>query len=132
MERRKFISLTAAGGMAVGFTGVSCTRRPAYYSVLDKPQQLSYICDAKTIRDIGKAYQAQTPAESGSDRLTDLLSADSTGHTVSSSSGNTFIQTLINQKITDDFEKGHTVLINGWVLSVTEARQCALFFLNNK
>jgi hypothetical protein len=132
MERRKFITLAAAGGMAVSFTGISCTGRPAYYSMLDKPQQLSYICDAKTIREIGMAYRAQTPAESGSGSLADLLSADSTGHAVSSSSDNTFIQALINQKIIDDFEKGHTVVINGWILSVTEARQCALFFLNNK
>jgi hypothetical protein len=28
-----------------------------------------------------------------------------------------------------DFADGHTVLVDGWVLSVTEARQCALFSL---
>jgi len=28
-----------------------------------------------------------------------------------------------------DFETGRTVLVNGWVLAATEARQCALFSL---
>jgi hypothetical protein len=28
-----------------------------------------------------------------------------------------------------DFAEGRTVLLDGWVLSVTEARQCALYSL---
>jgi hypothetical protein len=31
--------------------------------------------------------------------------------------------------VRDDFAHGRTVLIDGWVLSLTEARQCALFSL---
>jgi hypothetical protein len=29
-----------------------------------------------------------------------------------------------------DFKSGHVILINGWVISETEARQCALLFLS--
>ena len=32
-------------------------------------------------------------------------------------------------QVRDDFANGRTVLVNGWVLAVTEARQCALFSL---
>jgi len=35
----------------------------------------------------------------------------------------------IDQKIKEDFEKGDVVTVKGWILSVTEARQCALFAL---
>jgi hypothetical protein len=28
-----------------------------------------------------------------------------------------------------DFTEGHTVEVQGWVLSITEARQCALYSL---
>jgi hypothetical protein len=35
----------------------------------------------------------------------------------------------ISSVIHDDFEKGRTVVLNGWILSLTEARQCALFSL---
>ena len=31
--------------------------------------------------------------------------------------------------VRDDFAHGRTVVLNGWILSLTEARQCALFAL---
>jgi len=33
--------------------------------------------------------------------------------------------------VKEDFEAGNITLVKGWVLSVTEARQCALFSLIN-
>ena len=33
----------------------------------------------------------------------------------------------LKKGIKNDFEIGNTVMIDGWILSVTEARQCALF-----
>jgi len=35
----------------------------------------------------------------------------------------------VNEQVQLDFARGRTVMLNGWVLSVTEARQCALFSL---
>ncbi len=132
MQRRKFIRLTATGSAAIGLSGLYCnTRKPAFYAVLDKPRQLAYICDTKTIQEIGRTYLSQTPSESGSDRLVSLLSADSTGEPVSMNADNRYAETLITNKIKQDFEKGNTVVVKGWILAVTEARQCALFALNN-
>ena len=133
MQRREFIQVSAVGATAIVITGISCNgRHPAFYNVLDKPVQLSGICDLNTIREIGMTYQLQTPAESGADKLAELLSADSAGNTVSSSTDDLFIQSLINQKIKHDFEAGNTVIVNGWVLTVTEARQCALLYAMNQ
>ena len=133
MQRRKFILLSIAGSGAIGLTGLHCnTRRPAYYVVLDKPQQLANICDAKSIQEIGKAYRLQMPEESGADQLINLLSADSTGGSISTNANNQYAETLISRKINQDFEKGNTVVVKGWILAVTEARQCALFALNNQ
>jgi len=132
MLRRKFILLTASGGTAICMTGLNCSsRKPAFYAVLDKPGQLAHICDTKTIKEIGKAYRLQTPSESGSDQLISLLSADSNGVPLSASINNQYVETLINNKIILDFEKGNMVIVNGWILAVTEARQCALFAINN-
>jgi len=33
----------------------------------------------------------------------------------------------IDDRIRDDFGAGRTVVVDGWLLSVTEARQCALY-----
>src|SRR5271169_5969890 len=103
MQRQEFIRLSAIGCVAIGFTGINCKHHHSgFYNVLDNPQQLSYICDAKTIREIGMTYRLQIPAETEADKLAELLSADSAGNFVSFSSDNLFIQTLINQKITRD------------------------------
>jgi len=133
MKRRIFIRLSVVGGTAIGLTGVSCNHPgKAFYNSLNKPSQLSLICDAKTIREIGMAYRLQTPSEKDADKLALLLSVDSGGNSVSSSSDSSSIQTLVNQKTSHDFEAGNMVTIKGWILSVTEARQCALFFITNQ
>ena len=127
MQRRKFIQVSAIGTTAVMITGISCKRHhPAFYNVLDKPAKLSGICDLNTIREIGKAYRLQTPSESEVDKLAGLLSVDSSGNSVSSSTDDLIIQNLLNQKIKRDFETGNTVIVKGWILTKTEARQCAL------
>ncbi len=129
MQRRKFIQVTAVGTTAFVVTGISCNNyHSSFYNILDRPGQLSKICDLHEIRGIGRAYRLQTPTESGVDKLTDLLSADEGGNKISSSSEELSIQNLINQKIKHDFETDNTVIVNGWVLTVTEARQCALLY----
>ncbi len=129
MQRRKFIQFSAVGTTAILFTGTGCTNyHSSFYNILDKPGQLSGICDLNTIRGIGMAYRLQTPTESGVDKLADVLSVDSAGNKISSSSDKLIIQNLISQKIKRDFETGNTVIVNGWVLAVTEARQCALLY----
>jgi hypothetical protein len=37
----------------------------------------------------------------------------------------------LEDQVREDFIKGHTILVDGWVLSVTEARQSALFALSS-
>ena len=37
---------------------------------------------------------------------------------------------LLNKQIIDDYHTENTIMIDGWVLSRTEARQCALFSLS--
>jgi hypothetical protein len=128
MQRRKFIQVSAVGTTAFVITGISCkSHHPAFYNVLDKPAKLSGICDLNTIRNIGMTYRLQTPAESEADKLAELLAVDSAGNKISSSD-DLFIQNLLNQKIKHDFETDNTVIVNGWVLTVTEARQCALLY----
>jgi hypothetical protein len=133
MQRRKFVFLSVIGGTAVGLTGLSCSHQKAgLYTILDRPIQLSQICDTKTLREIGMEYRLQIPTESEADQLVSLLSADSAGYPISKSADHVFVKNMIDRQILEDFEKGNTVVIKGWILSVTEARQCALFFLNNK
>jgi hypothetical protein len=132
MQRRQFIELTAMGGTVILVTGMSCNRRqPVSHDILGKPEELAQICDLKTLKEIGMAYRGQTGSEMDADKLANLLLTDSSGNPVSSESDQSFIQSLMREKIEHDFETGNIVIVKGWILSVTEARQCALLFVNN-
>jgi hypothetical protein len=133
MDRRKFILLSSIAGAAVGVTGVNCeSGQLSSYKVFSTPEILSEICDLKTLQEIGMAYRQQTASESHGDKLVALLSTDITGIPVPPNSDNHFIRALLNKKISQDFQTGNTVIVKGWILAVTEARQCALLYLNNQ
>ena len=76
--------------------------------------------------EIGAAYKIQVPDEWNEQTLANLVLTDSTGHAIPESTESTKLYALLNQTILQDFEMGRTVIVNGWVLSQTEARQCAL------
>src|SRR3954471_8282933 len=122
MKRRRFVYLSAVGAASLYFPAISCRNHNAALSKsLAEPQLMFHICDAKTIREIGQAYLQQTPAEVNEAQLVDLLLADSTVKNISSSSESSALHALLDKKIQQDFETGRTVIVKGWVLSLTEA-----------
>jgi hypothetical protein len=69
------------------------------------------------VREIGVQYRRLVPAENDGIRLRAAILAGG-GRAPS-----------LAARVRSDFDAGRTVLLNGWVLSATEARQCALFSL---
>jgi hypothetical protein len=112
MKRRDFLLLTTAGAIAT--MTPFCKSRRTTFTALNTPKFLAAICDIKTIHKIGTDYRATTPTEAKEDVLTQLLTT-----------GGDQPEQLI-KKVNDDFAAGRTVTIDGWVIAVTEARQCAL------
>jgi len=102
MDRRRFLHLSAFGVTA---SAVSLGSGPGRAT----PQELLDLLGPETVRGLGRRYREMVPAA-------DLLSA---AHWRGS----------ITQRGRDDFARGRTVVVQGWVLSLTEARQCALFSL---
>ncbi len=68
------------------------------------------------VREIGQAYRAQMPAES------DRASLETALRSACSST---------EDAVRADFAAGRTIVVRDWLLSVTEARQCALFSLRS-
>lgn len=128
MRRRKFIGIAAFGATAVGLSGIGCLDpNKGFGSVLNRPLQLSHICDIKTIREIGVAYRGKVPGDNDPKKLVKVLLTDASGNKIPESPDDTGIASLLDQKIKQDFETDNIVIVNGWILSATEARQCALF-----
>lgn len=127
MKRKKFIYLSIGSAITIITPTLYCrNRNKTLNKALGQPEFLSSISDPKTLSEIGAAYINKHPAEKKEDQLTGLLLTDNTGHSISKTAD---LPLLLDQKITNDFKTGKTVVVSGWVLSVTEARQCALYSL---
>ncbi|MCW3119031.1 MAG: hypothetical protein JWM28_3113 [Chitinophagaceae bacterium] len=126
MKRRQFIGLSAyiAAAAAVPFLE-SCSAGNNDIAV-SEPVILLRILNAKSIIETGQAYLKQYPDENTKNKLRDLLLDKSP---VAATSNANAIHTLLNAKTVTDFNTGKTVIVNGWVFSRTEARQCALYTL---
>jgi hypothetical protein len=127
MKRRTFVWLSAVSAASVYIPATSChSRNSVLIKKLAQPQFLSHICDEKTLAEIGAAYKIEVPDEWNEQTLANLVLTDSNGRAIPESTDSTNLYALLNQTIIQDFEMGRTVIVNGWVLSQTEARQCAL------
>jgi hypothetical protein len=69
------------------------------------------------------------PAENELQKLTDIVLTDETGKKLTASD-KTAIEKLVDKKMNAEFVGSNTIIINGWIISVTEARQCAIFSFN--
>ena len=121
MNRKKFILVATAGTAALAIPSWYFNYYvPEYDTALASPGLLSSIWDEATMRTIGAAYRQQFSAEDSERKLVNLLAGDASSTTAQ-------LAEALNAQITTDFESNHTVMINGWVLAITEARQCALY-----
>ncbi len=131
MKRRKFILATSAVVLAAASVPVYryYKKKSKYYNPLTTPDDLNRFCDDKTIREIGTSYRTLVPAENEKKKLTDLLLTGEDGKPTDGSDDVAVYQ-LIDKKIRNEFNDYNKLLvIKGWVISPTEARQCALFSL---
>ena len=132
MKRRTFILTTAAAGTAVGlgiwykwFQGAKWKNHPIMF-----PLVLSSFCDEVSLRNIGKSYITLFPSENSKDKLLSSLLKDGINNKQLQSSNYDDVISQLEMKVEKDFREEKILLINGWILSPTEARQCALMSLS--
>jgi len=123
MNRRNFVLLTSAGVAALAIpTLVYTMHKNPIDELLFQPQSLAKIWDTDTMNIIGLDYMLKVPKENRERILVKRLMGKS-----GSESEN--LATRLEKQIRNDFTTGNMVMVDGWILSVTEARQCALFSL---
>ena len=121
MKRRKFIGLLGLGLFiltVISWIFSSKNKKPEKYTT--GPDELSKVCSQEKIIEIGIEYR-QLSGENNKETLQNLLAYDP------AISAKNFFE----EKVRSDFENNNTILIQGWLLSITEARQCALLSLEN-
>src|SRR6266704_846788 len=118
MNRKGFILIGAGALVAISVPS-------AYYFFgtfeydhsISEPKSLALIWDRETIIVIGIKYRKAFDEDGERTLVRSIMN----GH-----AGNQSVDDFIDQKIKQDFQTGNTVTVDGWILSVTEAHQCAL------
>ena len=119
LDRRRFLKLSALG--VIGGVADACASNDTGNAV-DHPALLAML-GPERVRELGALYRAATPSENNADALRSAI-AKGRGSKIPF-----FGNTSIDDQIEDDFAGNRTVLVDGWVLAVTEARQAALYSL---
>jgi hypothetical protein len=111
--------------MAVGchYRGPNHPRNDNKIKALGDPRVLSNCIEENTIIQVGLAYRMMKPDEDNSETLETLLLGKEKVKN---------IQQLLEDKVQQDFINDQLVQVSGWILSITEARQCALYSLYQK
>ena len=121
LDRRRFLQLSALSIVAT-VADSACASSDRAETPPDGPQLLAMLGPDR-VRQLGAHYRASTPNENSTETLRAALSS---GHRLRIP----FIKSAsLDDRIRDDFAAGRTVVVDGWVLAVTEARQAALFSL---
>jgi hypothetical protein len=123
LDRRRFLQLTAAGTVA-SLTNSACARDAGEGAQALAHPALVEMLGPERAREIGTQYRAAVPKEN---------TAAALRAAISNSQHQTFPwigRRSIEDAIHDDFAGGRSVIVSGWVLSETEARQCALYSLS--
>ncbi|HTK22166.1 MAG TPA: hypothetical protein VL442_21755 [Mucilaginibacter sp.] len=124
MQRRTFIHLSTYTALALTLPfAEGCSPSPE--TIASRPFIFSQLADKTTIAEAGAAYRKQFPKENDKTILSNLLIG------MNPSQDKSAIEKQLDKNILDDFKTGKTVIAAGWVLSVTEARQCALYSILN-
>lgn len=122
LDRRQFVVLVSALGLALGAGGVAT-------GVLvisgGNPLLPGFRLDPDALRHIAERYFADHPAEKSAEFLErELLAAVAAGTTGAS------LVDAIAAAVRRDFAAGSTVVLDGWILSRTEVRLWVLQALN--
>ncbi|MDO3628717.1 hypothetical protein [Mucilaginibacter sp. BT774] len=124
MQRRTFIHLSAYTALALTLPFADgCSPSPE--NIASRPFLFSQLADKKTIAEAGIAYRKKFPKEDDKTLLSNLLIG------ANASLDKSAIEKQLDDRVLNDFRTGKTIMAAGWVLSVTEARQCALYSILN-
>ena len=120
MKRRKFIIISSAGAAYAGLASCSFLQQDIDDTVLAEPLFLQFIWDQGTMTDIGASYAKIFPEDDFKKQLNKLITENRSDQEA--------VKNRLKEIIFKDFSEEETVMLDGWVLSRTEARQCAIFY----
>ena len=125
-SRRTFLLTALVGALAAA----GCGEQGTSASVAEVPAWLpGAVGDADAAARIGRAYLAANPGEANLDTLLAAIDAGLDGELEAANGDRQRVLTVLQRAVRTDYLRGNSVNVQGWVLSVTEARVYALLAL---
>jgi hypothetical protein len=131
MKRKKFliISAVAVAAVAVPVAIKLGNHKKVRNRPMEEPRILGNFCNDEEIREIGMDYRKRVPEEAEKQKLVELLLKNDSGKRINSTDIHE-VSDWLDEKTDQEFKADNTLIVAGWVVSVTEARQCALYSLS--
>ena len=128
MKRRNFIAISATAlvGISIPFA-CSSEDYTNIVSVMPKPLPLGKFCNEKELQKIGTNYIQLIPEENELSTIGRQIFRNEAGQLVEPNA--VAIEKLINEKMQNDFQADNTMMVDGWIISITEARVCGILSL---
>ena len=118
IDRRQFLAVGA--GLAASVAALAC-EGGGDATALGRPDLVAAL-GPDVVRRLGLHYRENVPGENDAQRLEAAIRASQPW----TARIGVRHQPIADQ-VRNDFDAGRTVVVDGWLLSVTEARQCALY-----
>ena len=129
IARRTFVlSLGALGGSVLGAASWWHWYARAKAELIGR--LADFLAESQEVQQLGEAYLAYYPSEADAESLTVAVSSAVEAIPFFMSDG-TF-RRLVRARVTQDFEQGRIVTLDGWVFAQTELHLCALAALRSK
>jgi|SRR5665213_2921901 len=131
MKRRAFILVSITAGTATGIPFLYNSYRRSVWrnQPLIYPSLLSSFCDEESLRNLGISYRKINPAENSEKQLLSFLIPNKVREH-SALTDRALESHQLEMKVQEDFMNNKIIVVNGWEISLTEARQCALLSLS--
>ncbi len=131
LKRRKFIRWLAMGAAAIGAPALVFNYSNLLKTDAAGPEdELIELCGNKALLTIGKQWIEKHPAEKNAAALKAKLLEGSRLPRYDTASPRQLIS-FIRSKSQSEFARFDTVITDGWVLTETDCRVAALYFLNH-
>lgn len=127
VQRRSFVKLGLLSSAFVVLYGLKhfsdLAKIPKkFYSTLI----LANFVDVNELERLGEIYLLKNPSENTLEKIESRLLEDA----IIDKENGTFTRSHISATILRDFKSADTVVLNGWIVSLTEARMCAYLKLS--
>jgi hypothetical protein len=129
LPRRQFLllALGLAGSVAAGSKLPRVAEGWLRREHLLRAKLTALFIHQESAQAIGRAYLERYPQEADIRRLEDQIAQGiAGGRTLLAATSKQEMSKLLSDRVRQDFETEHVVKVQGWILSITEARLCAL------